>query len=50
MSMMLSSVLIGDKGDPQLTSTQLTSQGIKGEKGNDGIPGPKGEQGDTLIF
>jgi len=49
---MLSSVLIGDKGDPGPTQL-LTSQAMKGEKGNDGLPGPmgpKGEQGDTLIF
>ena len=39
---MLSSVLIGDKGDPgPRGSAQLTSQGMKGEKGNDGLPGPK---------
>ena len=52
----VSSVLIGDKGDPGPRgrgSAQLTSQVMKGEKGNDGLPGPmgsKGEQGDTLIF
>jgi len=42
---------IGDPGPRG--SAQLTSQGMKGEKGNDGLPGPmghKGEQGDTLIF
>jgi len=50
---MLSSVLIGDKGDPgPRGSAQLTPQGMKGEKGNDGLPGPmgpKGEQGDALV-
>ena len=50
---MLSSVVVGDKGDPgPKGSAQLTSRGMKGDKGNNGLPGPmgpKGEQGDTLI-
>ena len=44
---MLSSVLIGDKGDPgPRGSPQLTSQRMKGEKVNNGEPGPRGLKGE----